>query len=357
MKKIIAVASSVLLAAATAIAVCAADTTNWIAGNGYNVVDAEKQVVSENSPVTIDEKSETVVEVSHGGYYQNGENWGGVASKNEFDLENLAIRVTYTQVPEVYETTDCWMYVGVLSKPEMFKVGDIPSNPGYVNLIRFGGRRIEIYDGIEAWKNVATVSDCPELFEIKTGDVLNVMFIKDSEGLYHVRYVKGDYTYTTEAAFDFDKALGGKGHVVVSASRIESEKDAFKYTVEVNPAPATPDISVFVDGKKVSFEDQQPVIVEERTLVPLRAIFEALGASVKWNDEEKSVFAFKGQDSIKLTTGSNQLYKNGEPVYELDVPAQILNEKTVVPVRAISESFGCDVDWIGSLRAVIVTSK
>jgi len=331
---------------------------NWVAGNGFNLVNAEKAVVAENSPVTITEKAANVVDVTHGGYYQNGVNWGGVASKNAYPLENLTVRVTYTKVPAVDATTDCWMYIGALSKPQMFQVGDVAGNPGYMNLIRFGTKKLEIYEGATSFKAIASVATAPELFDVKTGDCLTVQFLKNAEGLYQVKYTKGNLTYTTENTFDFDKLLGGKAYVVVSASRIASEKDAFAYTVEVNPAPAAPEVSVFLDGGRINFADQAPVIVEGRTLVPLRAIFEALGAKVEWDGATKTVTATRGQDVIKLTIGDTKLYKNGVAHYELDVPAQIMGEGfTMVPVRAISESFGCQVDWVAALRAVVITAK
>ena len=359
MKKIITLALAVLMITAMAVVVCAADTENWVVGNGFNLVDAEKNVVANNSPVTATEKSATVIDVTHGGYYQDGANWGGVASKAAYALEDLTVKVSYNKVPAVDVTTDCWMYIGLLTKPQMFQVGDIPGNPGYVNLIRFAGKKLEVYDGVENFKNVETTKDATELFDVKAGDCLTVQFIKNAEGLYQVKYTKGNLTYTTAKTFDFDKLFAdGKAYVVASASRIASDKDAFAYTVEVNPAPAAPEVSVFLDGARINFPEQAPAIVNEKTLVPLRAIFEALGATVAWDDATKTVTAVRGQDTIKLSIGDTKLYKNGEVAYELDVPAQIMGSGfTMVPVRAISESFGCKVDWVAALRAVVITAK
>ncbi len=115
------------------------------------------------------------------------------------------------------------------------------------------------------------------------------------------------------------------------------------------------EISVKLDGEKLSFE-QPPVIVEERTLVPLRAIFEALGATVDWDDSTKTVTSVKDDVTIKLTIGQKSIYKNGE-AFEIDVPAQIVGAGyTMVPVRAISESFGLDVDWDDTTKTVILVS-
>ncbi len=118
---------------------------------------------------------------------------------------------------------------------------------------------------------------------------------------------------------------------------------------------AVPAVTVKLDGETLNFE-QPPVIIEGRTLVPLRAIFEALGASVEWDDATKTVTSAKGNVTIKLTIGSNVLYKNGEAV-ELDVPAQIVGEGyTMVPARAIAESYGVIVDWDDSTKTVLLTS-
>ncbi len=113
------------------------------------------------------------------------------------------------------------------------------------------------------------------------------------------------------------------------------------------------DITVTVNGNAVSF-DQPPIIQDSRTLVPLRAIFEAMGASVEWNGETKTVTANRGSDTVSLTIGSNTLYKNDETV-TLDVPAQIVNDRTLVPARAVAESFGAFVDWNSETQTVIIT--
>ncbi len=114
-------------------------------------------------------------------------------------------------------------------------------------------------------------------------------------------------------------------------------------------------IKVMIDGEKVLF-DVLPTITDGRTLVPLRAIFESLNAKVLWNGDTKTVTATKGDREISLTIGSNVMKVNGEDKV-LDVPATITDGRTLVPVRAISEAFGCEVDWNGDDRAVIIKTK
>lgn len=118
---------------------------------------------------------------------------------------------------------------------------------------------------------------------------------------------------------------------------------------------AANDITVTLNGEVVDCNayGQPATIVESRTLVPLRAIFEALGASVDWDQATKTVSSSMGDTTISLTVGSNVLIKNGASV-ELDVPAQIINGRTLVPARAIAEAYGVVVDWDSATRTVIL---
>jgi hypothetical protein len=79
-------------------------------------------------------------------------------------------------------------------------------------------------------------------------------------------------------------------------------------------------------------------------MVPLRKIFESLGAQVEWDDLTRTAIATKGERKVSITIGTNQLIVNDE-IIELDVPAKIMNNRTLVPLRAISEAFLCDVLW------------
>ena len=112
------------------------------------------------------------------------------------------------------------------------------------------------------------------------------------------------------------------------------------------PAFAHPPITVYVDGEKLNF-DQPPIIKEDRTLVPMRKIFEALGAKVYWDEPSQRVTAVSGSDVIVLYIGQSGLYKNNQLVYTMPVPAQIINDRTLVPLRAVAESLGCEVGWDG----------
>lgn len=113
-------------------------------------------------------------------------------------------------------------------------------------------------------------------------------------------------------------------------------------------------ITVTLDGQTMAF-DVQPVIVSDRTLVPLRAIFEALGAEVQWYEETRTVKATKADTEVTLVI-DGEAYINGE-LASLDVPAMIVNDRTLVPIRFVSEAMGCQVDWVGANQTVVITSN
>ncbi len=116
--------------------------------------------------------------------------------------------------------------------------------------------------------------------------------------------------------------------------------------------PTPKDIVVTLNNNILTF-DQPPVIINDRTLVPLRAIFEALGADVKWNPNTRTVSATRGDIKISLVVDTKILTKNGKNI-EIDVPATIVNDRTMVPARAISEALGASVDWDPFTRTVLI---
>ncbi len=119
--------------------------------------------------------------------------------------------------------------------------------------------------------------------------------------------------------------------------------------------PVDTGIKVTIDGELISFE-QNPVAIDGRTLVPMRKIFTTLGATVDWDNKTKTATGTKDGTVVSVTLGSNKLIVNGEEI-TLDVAAQAVNGNTMVPTRAIAESFNCDVDWDGSSKTVVITKK
>ncbi|MBQ8301800.1 MAG: copper amine oxidase N-terminal domain-containing protein [Clostridia bacterium] len=122
----------------------------------------------------------------------------------------------------------------------------------------------------------------------------------------------------------------------------------------ISAVNAENDVKVILDGTELTF-DVPPQIIEGRTLVPLRVIFEALGADVTWEGETQTVTATKGDATIQMIIGSSAMYIDDESI-TLDVPPQIIDGRTLVPARAVAESFGAEVEWDGENRIVTITS-
>ncbi len=117
-------------------------------------------------------------------------------------------------------------------------------------------------------------------------------------------------------------------------------------------ANAAKDINVSLNGNQLTF-DSQPIIKNDRTFVPMRKIFEDFGMEVEWDDDTKTVCA-KGNDSeISLSVGSNEMWVDGKCI-TLDAVPFVQNDRTLVPLRAISEALKCNVKWDADNFAVII---
>jgi hypothetical protein len=123
--------------------------------------------------------------------------------------------------------------------------------------------------------------------------------------------------------------------------------------VAILPQPAQA-VDVFVNHKQVRF-DAAPFIAENRTLVPVRGVFEAMGAQVHWDAEQQMVSVQQGDLTINLKIGSKEVTVNKD-TYELDVPAVIVQDRTFIPLRFIAEQLQYDVSWNGDTRTVYITS-
>jgi hypothetical protein len=118
-------------------------------------------------------------------------------------------------------------------------------------------------------------------------------------------------------------------------------------------SPQAP-IKIFLDGSTLE-TDVDPVLKEGRTLVPFRAIGEALMAQVDWDESARKVTLTLGDKTVQLVIGDSTAYVNGN-ARTLDVPAMLVENRTLVPLRFISESLGASVQWSGELRRVDITT-
>ncbi len=182
------------------------------------------------------------------------------------------------------------------------------------------------------------MSDCPErrymklIFDSKTGVAKGECLLYQESNSYTVpQYLQG-FSYVAQGSYNT---------YTQAEYHIENWKSGYI-------AP-----TVTWKGETVQF-DAPPVIVDDRTLVPIRRIAEAFGAEVGWDENAQIVTIVKDGITIVMEIGKTTYTVNGEEK-TLDVPAQIMSDRTMIPVRAVSESFECRVDWNEENQVVIIT--
>ncbi len=111
---------------------------------------------------------------------------------------------------------------------------------------------------------------------------------------------------------------------------------------------------VRINGSLIRFADQYPIIVSGRTLIPIRAVSENMDAQVDWDGSRQCAVIKKGGKTIELYIGNSTAYVNGAAC-DLGVPAQMINNRTMVPLRFIAEELNVDVEWDGDTRTVEIT--
>ncbi|MEG1000717.1 MAG: N-acetylmuramoyl-L-alanine amidase family protein [Cellulosilyticaceae bacterium] len=136
----------------------------------------------------------------------------------------------------------------------------------------------------------------------------------------------------------------------VYAAPMKLEYDGKTHTYDLAP------ITLYIDGEEVDTSLMPPVQLEGTTLVPVREVFEPMGAFVEWKEEEKKVYIDYNGTLLILEMNNKEVWKNGE-IIKLDIPAKVINNKIMVPVRFISEQMGFAVQWLGDTREIHITGQ
>ncbi len=250
MKKFLVYCLVAIMLVASVSVVASAAAADWTKGNGFHVYKpadetqpksaanrSDETRLETNSPVTTqDAAGEFGVKVSHKGYFETGDNWGGVVSNERFGLDGLEITVVFEEVPEVDSSDDCWIAIDLVNEPRSFTTG-ANFNPGFIQLVRFGRPEIELY-GSTGWAFLAGSGINGSDFAVKSGDTLKL----------NARYENSQYIITvshndtasfevpTEITYPLSDEifLDGTAHALVMASCFGVDKN-FKYTVNVKP--------------------------------------------------------------------------------------------------------------------------
>lgn len=147
---------------------------------------------------------------------------------------------------------------------------------------------------------------------------------------------------------------GGGSSAMWSGGKLVSRPSGNSERVVANALLVLYQIPTYLDGQRVYF-DVSPFVDKGRSFAPLRGIFELLGAKVDWEEETGTIKAVRGSRSVTLTIGKKEALVGDEPVV-LDAVPRVVNGRTMVPVRFISESLGAGVDWQTSPKALYIYS-
>lgn len=154
---------------------------------------------------------------------------------------------------------------------------------------------------------------------------------------------RSPYEYT------FDPAQFSEGAHTLSVVLSGAEGDLLRRDIPIEIARTA---AVVVNGETINFDGQPPILRDGRTLVPVRGVFEKLGYSVEWDGATSTATLTNGADTITVTVGGAILH-NGAPK-ETDVPAQLIEGRTMVPLRVLSELMGAEVSWDGATSTATI---
>ena len=186
--------------------------------------------------------------------------------------------------------------------------------------------------------------------------------LKDSKVKFSTTFGENTMDQTFNITFKI-KDLG-KVSVEATTKTVKDDKAKVSYPTSVkyytqedlmkSVAPNQgPMFIVSLEDDIVEFEDVQPIIKDNRTLVPFRAILEKAGAKVDWNQEAKKVTAELDGKKIEMTIGQKKIMVDGKEV-ELDVAPMIKEGRTLIPLRGMFENLGFEVEYekVGQIHSI-----
>ncbi|NRF94342.1 copper amine oxidase N-terminal domain-containing protein [Paenibacillus frigoriresistens] len=208
----------------------------------------------------------------------------------------------------------------------------------------YGSHGHKGYKGLQnAYENVkdrpagAVISKLLEKYNLQLSDTTNISSILS------------DAVIEAENSGDLDTAADIQKEVVKSDS---ANLSVYKKLGALNSKKGKLGIKAYVNGLEPNFE-VPPFIKDGNTLVPFRAIAEALQATVTWNPEDNSVTVVKDGDTVKLVIGVRKAFVNGQAV-DLEVAGEVFNGSTMVSARFISEALKANVQWEPESQSVVI---
>lgn len=146
-----------------------------------------------------------------------------------------------------------------------------------------------------------------------------------------------------------ENLLGGAPYAAIVANNGSSGQ----YYAYASNTPFYGFVNVYYGGKETEYDPAAFIVNDSYTLVPMRQVFDMLGAEVTWDEATNTAMAVRDGVIISIQIGSNMMYRNGEAI-ALPITGQLIADRTYVPIRAISEAFGNTVDWDDTTNSVYI---
>ncbi|MGD9567580.1 MAG: copper amine oxidase N-terminal domain-containing protein [Sedimentibacter sp.] len=180
-----------------------------------------------------------------------------------------------------------------------------------------------------------------------TGDEATITALK--EQLETLKAEKDEYKAQFKAKISEMQQIMKEKYTLEELTELEEVAETLESLDDVAVIP----VENVLIGKGEAKFDTPPVIKEGRTLIPVRAISEAMGADVSWNAEEKTVTITKDDKVIVFNLSENKVYVD-EAETTIDVPAEVMNNRTMVPLRFIAEQLGLNVEYDEEMQTIVI---
>lgn len=235
------------------------------------------------------------------------------------------------------------------SSPEDFESTINQITDEIMNYVKIGESGLVFTYGIDNNDNIVSVEEKLALTIMPEGDESQVISLKVSSKsvIYGINKTK-----VTLPQFNTNNTIKIKEYVR-SVPTLKESVLGEAFGVNKKCIVMTIGMNYSMTNGKYNYLEAEPYIEGEYTLVPVRFIGEALGANIEWNDETQTITYKDDENTIIMQIDNTMAYVNGQPI-EMPVAPTINNDRTMVPLRFISEQFGAEVEWDGSLNQITI---
>ncbi|PRO66290.1 NlpC/P60 family protein [Alkalicoccus urumqiensis] len=188
-------------------------------------------------------------------------------------------------------------------------------------------------------------------FDTRGGPTHNGIYIGNNK-MIHSSSSKGVSIASLDNVYWKPRYIGARR--IIEEQRSEVASVASESKAPQAASSGLKPIDVSINGAALQSSQTSLKTPAGRTLVPMRSIFEQLGATVTWDGATKQVTGVLGDQTVELMIGSADAKASGKPV-RLDQAAELINGNTMVPLRFVSESLGAKVDWDSVNNEVVIT--